>query len=145
MLQPKRVRYRKTHKNRPKMKGVATTGSTLAFGDFGLRSLETAWLTARQIEAVRRVLVRHLRRGGRLWIRVFPDKPMTKKPPETRMGGGKGNVEFWAAPVRRGRILFEIGGVEEGVARQAFQEAAHKLPVPTAVVAREQFLASAEG
>jgi large subunit ribosomal protein L16 len=134
MLMPKRVKYRKAHRGR--MKGKAQRGAEVSFGEFGLQALEPAWITSRQIEAARRAIVRHVRRGGKLWIRVFPDKPVTEKPAETRMGSGKGNVEYWVAVVKPGRVLFEITGVEEGVARAAFRLAAQKLPIKTQFVSR---------
>ncbi|MBE0430887.1 MAG: 50S ribosomal protein L16 [Dehalococcoidia bacterium] len=136
MLQPKRVKYRKVHRGR--MKGSAHSGDTIAFGDFGLRAEESAWLTARQIEATRRVLVRRLQRGGKLWIRVFPDKSVTKKPAETRMGSGKGAPDHWVAVVRRGRIIFELAGVDEKIAADAVHLASYKLPIATSFVARER-------
>ncbi len=129
MLQPKRVKYRKAHRGR--LKGAAQTGNTLSFGEFGLRAVEGSWITARQIEAARRAIVHHLRRGGKLWIRVFPDKPVTKKPAETRMGSGKGPLEHWVAVVKPGRMLFEISGVKEDVAKEAMRLASHKLPIDT--------------
>jgi len=135
MLQPKRVKYRKTHLGR--LRGKATSGNTLAFGDFGLQAEENAWITARQIEAARRSIVHYVRRGGKLWVRIFPDKAITKKPAETRMGGGKGSPEYWAAGVKRGRILFEIAGIKEEAAREAFRLASHKLPIKTRFVRRE--------
>lgn len=135
MLQPKRVKYRKAHRGR--LKGKASSGNTLVFGDFGLQAEEAAWITARQIEAARRVFVRFLRRGGQMWIRVFPDKPVSKKPAETRMGGGKGAPEFWVAVVKPGRILFEIEGIKEDIAREAARLAAHKLPIAVKFVMRE--------
>ncbi|MEE8637185.1 MAG: 50S ribosomal protein L16 [Dehalococcoidia bacterium] len=136
MLQPKRVKYRKVHRGR--MKGSAQAGDTIAFGDFGMRAQESAWVTARQIEATRRVLVRSLHRGGKLWIRIFPDKAVTKKPAETRMGSGKGAHDHWVAVVRRGRILFELAGVDEELASEAARLASHKLPVATSFVRRER-------
>lgn len=136
MLQPKRVKYRKVHRGR--RKGLAQSGDTIAFGDYGLRAEEPAWITARQIEATRRVLVRHLQRGGKLWIRVFPDKSVTKKPAETRMGSGKGAPDHWVAVVKRGRILFEISGVKENVASEAVHSASYKLPIATSFVTREK-------
>jgi large subunit ribosomal protein L16 len=136
MLQPKRVKYRKVH--RGTMKGSAQSGDTIVFGEFGMRAEESAWLTARQIEATRRVLVRRLQRGGKMWIRVFPDKSVTKKPAETRMGGGKGAPDHWVAVVRRGRILFELAGVNEQMAQEASQLASHKLPIATSFVRRER-------
>ncbi len=135
MLQPRRVKYRKQQRGR--LKGKATSGNTLAFGDFGLQALEPAWITARQIEAARRAIVHHARRGGKIWIRIFPDKPVTARPPETRMGGGKGAVDHWVAVVKRERILFEIGGVPEEVAREALRLASHKLPIATRIVTRQ--------
>ncbi len=119
------------------MKGEAMSGNTLTFGDYGLQAEEAAWLTARQIEAARRVLVRFLRRGGQMWIRIFPDKPVSKKPAETRMGGGKGAPEFWVAVVKPGRILYEIEGIKEDSAREAARLAAHKLPISVKFVTRE--------
>jgi large subunit ribosomal protein L16 len=136
VLQPKRVKYRKVHRGR--LKGSAQSGDTVVFGDFGMRAEESAWVTARQIEATRRVFVRHLHRGGKLWIRVFPDKSVTKKPAETRMGGGKGAPEEWVAVVKRGRILFELADVKEDVASEAARLASHKLPIATSFVARER-------
>ena len=138
MLQPKRLKYRKLHtiiKN-----GVATRGSTLAFGDWGLKSLQTARISSRQIEASRRAMVRYMRRGGKVWIRIFPDRPETKKPLETRMGKGKGNVEQWVAPVKRGKLMFELAGVQEDVAREALRLAANKLPVSTRIVGRDDYI-----
>src|SRR6186713_3681126 len=129
MLMPKRVKYRKTQRGR--MKGIALRGSTLAFGDFGLKALEPGWVTNRQIEAARVTLARSVKRGGKIFIRIFPDKPVTKKPAETRMGKGKGNPEFWVAVVKPGRILFELEGVTPDVAKQAFRLAGSKLPVRT--------------
>ncbi len=136
MLQPKRVKYRKVHRGR--RKGSAQRGDTIAFGDFGMRAEEAAWLTARQIEATRRVFVRQLHRGGKLWIRVFPDKSVTKKPAETRMGGGKGAPEEWVAVVKRGRILFELADVKEDVASEAARLASYKLPIATSFVKKEK-------
>jgi large subunit ribosomal protein L16 len=134
MLMPKRVKYRKAHRGR--MKGKAYRGADVSFGDYGLQALEPAWITSRQIEAARRAIVRHVRRGGKLWIRIFPDKPVTTKPAETRMGSGKGNVDHWVAVVKPGRVLFEITGVEEPSAREAFRLAAQKLPIKTQFVSR---------
>jgi large subunit ribosomal protein L16 len=119
------------------MRGKAHAGSTIAFGEFGLQAQEAAWLTSRQIEAARRVIVRYLRRGGQMWIRVFPDKPVTKKPAETRMGSGKGAPDHWVAVVRPGRMLYEIGGIKENMAREAFHLASYKLPIATRFVAKE--------
>ena len=135
MLQPKRVKYRKTHKGH--RRGKAQAGNTVAFGDFGLQALESAWLTSRQIEAARRAMTRHIRRGGNIWIRIFPDKPVTKKPAETRMGSGKGAPDHWVAIVKPGRILFEMGGVGEEVAKGAMRLASYKLPINTRFVAKE--------
>jgi len=135
VLQPKRVKHRKVHRGR--LKGKAHSGNFVAFGDFGLRAEESAWVTARQIEAARRVIVRYLRRGGQMWIRIFPDKPVTKKPAETRMGSGKGPPDHWVAVVRPGRMLFEIGGIKENMAREALHLASYKLPIGTRFVAKE--------
>ena len=135
MLAPKRVKYRKTFKGRTK--GIARRGNTVAFGEFGLMSLSPGWITNRQIEAARVAMTRHMKRGGKVWIRIFPDKPITKKPAETRMGKGKGNPESWVAVVKPGRVMFEVEGVDEAVARRAMQLAAAKLPVRTRIVNRE--------
>jgi len=135
VLQPKRVKYRKVHRGR--MKGVSHRGINIAFGDFALRADETAWITARQIEAARRVLVRYLRRGGRMWIRIFPDKVVTKKPAETRQGGGKGAPDHWVSVVKRGRIMFELAGIEEKMAREAAHLAGYKLPIATSFTKKE--------
>ncbi len=135
MLQPKRVKYRKSHKGR--RRGEAQAGNTIVFGDFGLQALESAWVTSRQIEAARRAMTRYIRRGGKIWIRIFPDKPVTRKPAETRMGGGKGALDHWVAVVKPGRILFEMGGVGEEVARGAMRLASYKLPIGTKFVAKE--------
>ncbi|HHM24368.1 MAG TPA: 50S ribosomal protein L16 [Bacteroidetes bacterium] len=132
MLMPKRVKYRKQQRGR--MKGKAVRGSQLSFGSYGLKALEPAWITSRQIEAARIAITRHVKRGGKLWIRIFPDKPVTKKPLETRMGKGKGNPEFWVAVVKPGRILFEMEGVPLEVAREAMRLASHKLPIKTKFV-----------
>ena len=134
MLQPKRTKFRKAHRGR--RAGVASAGNAVAFGDYGLQALAACWLSARQIEAGRRAITRYVRRGGKLWIRVFPDKPITKKPAETRQGSGKGPVEFWAAVVKPGRIIYEIAGVREETAREAMRLAAHKLPISTRFVGR---------
>lgn len=134
MLQPKRVKYRKV--NRGHLRGEATSGNTVVFGDFGLMAEESAWLTARQIEAARRVLVRYVRRGGKLWLRIFPDKVATKKPAETRMGGGKGSPDHWVAVVKRGRIIFEMGGITESLAREAMHLASYKLPIATSFITK---------
>jgi len=125
MLSPKRTKYRKQQRGR--MKGKATRGNRISFGEYGLVALEPAWITARQIEASRRVMSRYVRRGGQIWIRIFPDKPVTRKPAETRMGSGKGNPEYWVCVVKPGRVLFEMGGVPEATAREAMRLAAHKL------------------
>ena len=135
MLMPKRVKYRKVHRGR--RRGVASRGNQVGFGDYGLQALGPAWLNSRQIEAARRAIVRYLRRGGKLWIRVFPDHPVTARAAETRMGGGKGSVEFWAAVVRPGLMLFEVAGVSESEAREAMRLASQKLPIPTQFVRRE--------
>jgi len=135
MLMPKKVKYRKQQRGR--MAGKAWRGSELSFGDYGLKAMECAWITDRQIEAARIAMTRFIKRGGKVWIRLFPDKPITKKPAETRMGKGKGAPEQWVAVVRPGKILFEMEGVEHSVAQQAMRLAAHKLPIPTRFVARE--------
>jgi len=135
MLQPKRVKYRKAHKGR--RKGSAQAGNTTVFGDYGLQALESAWLTGEQIEAARRAITRYIRRGGKVWIRVFPDKPVTKKPAETRMGSGKGAPDHWVAVVKPGRILFELAGVGEKTAKEAIRLASHKLPISTKFVVRD--------
>lgn len=134
MLQPKRTKYRKQFKGRNN--GVATRGTKVSFGEFGLKTLEHGQITARQIEAARRAMSRHIKRGGKVWIRVFPDKPITKKPLEVRQGSGKGNVEYWVALVQPGRVMFEIEGVSEDLAREALGLAAAKLPVRTVFVTR---------
>jgi len=136
VLMPKRVKYRKHHRGR--MKGMARRGNKVSFGEYGLQALEPCWMTSRQIEAARRAIVRHVRRSGKLWIRVFPDKPVTKRPAETRMGKGKGNVDHWVAVVKPGRMLFEISGVSEESARSAMRLASHKLPIQTRFVTREE-------
>lgn len=134
MLVPKKTKYRKQHKGR--IKGVAKSGATLAFGAFGMKALEPDRLTARQIEAARRAISRHMKRQGKVWIRVFPDVPVSKKPLEVRMGSGKGSPEFWAARVRPGRIMFELDGVSETIAREALELAAAKLPIKTKFIKR---------
>ena len=134
MLQPKRTKYRKMHRGH--LRGNAQVGNQVAFGDFGLKATSHAWVTARQIEAARRAIPRHFRRGGQVWIRVFPDKPITSKPAETRMGGGKGAVDFWAAVVKPGRILFEVSGIGQDMAREALRLASQKLPVATTMISR---------
>ena len=136
MLMPKRTKFRKQH--RGKRRGAAQSGNSVAFGDFGLQAQSNGWVDARQIEAARRAITGTLRRGGKVWIRVFPDKPVSKKPIETRMGKGKGNVEEWVAVVRRGFVLFEIAGVSEDAARAAFRHAHHKLSVKTKVISRTE-------
>ena len=135
MLQPKRTKFRKQMKG--KNRGLAQRGSTVAFGVFGLKAIGRGRLTARQIEAARRAMTRHVKRGGKIWIRVFPDKPITKKPLEVRQGKGKGNVEYWVAQIQPGRVLYEMEGVAEDVAREAFRLAAAKLPIATAFVSRQ--------
>ncbi len=134
MLQPKRTKYRKVQKGRNR--GLATTGNKVSFGEYGLKAVGRGRLTARQIEAARRAMTRHIKRGGKIWIRVFPDKPITKKPLEVRQGKGKGNVEYWVAQIQPGRMLYEMEGVAEDVARQAFKLAAAKLPFKTTFVTR---------
>jgi large subunit ribosomal protein L16 len=136
MLQPKKVKHRKVHKGR--MRGKAYRGSSLSFGDFGLKAVGHGRVTARQIEAARIAMTRYVKRGGKVWIRIFPDKPITKKPAETRMGKGKGNPEEWVAVVKPGRILYEMEGVDEKTARAALRLAAHKLPIETRFVVREE-------
>ena len=136
MLQPRRVKYRKVHRGR--MRGLAIRGSSIAFGEFGIQAMEPAWINGRQIEAARRAMTRHVRRGGQIWIRIFPHKSYTKKPLETRQGSGKGNVEGWVAVIKPGRILFEIAGVPEDAARRAMRLAQDKLPIRTQIVAREE-------
>ncbi len=135
MLAPKRIKYRKTFKGRTK--GIARRGNTVAFGEFGLMTLSPGWISNRQIEAARVAMTRHMKRGGKVWIRIFPDKPITKKPAETRMGKGKGNPESWVAVVKPGRVMLEVEGVEESVARRAMQLAAANVPVRTRLVKRE--------
>lgn len=136
MLAPKKVKFRKMQKGR--MNGIAYRGGTVSFGEYGLKVLEPAWITARQIEAARVAIMRQAKKGCKLWIRIFPDKPITRKPAETRMGKGKGNPEFWVAVVKPGRVLFEISGVSEEVAKEAFELASHKLPVKTKFVKRQE-------
>lgn len=135
MLLPKRVKYRKQFRGR--MKGKANRGNTVSHGDFGLQALEPAWITNRQIEAARIAMTRYIKRGGQVWIKIFPDKPVTAKPAETRMGSGKGSPEYWVAVVKPGRIMFEMGGVSEEVAKEAMRLASHKLPIKTKFVKRE--------
>jgi large subunit ribosomal protein L16 len=134
MLTPKRVKWRRQHRGR--MRGKAMVGNTLTFGEFGLQALEPVWMTNRQIEAARIAMTRHIKRGGKVWIKIFPDKSVTKKPAEVRMGSGKGNPEFWVAVVRPGRIMFEIAGVPETVAREALRLASNKLPIATKFITR---------
>ena len=136
MLMPKRVKYRKQFRGR--MRGMAKGGTQLLQGEFGLQATEAGWITSRQIEAVRRAIVRQMRRRGRYWIRIFPDKPVTAKPAETRMGKGKGAVDHWVAVVKPGRIMFEVAGVPEDVAREALRRGGYKLPIKTQVVSREE-------
>lgn len=136
MLMPKRVKYRKAQRGR--CKGIATSGCRLTFGEYGLQALEPGWITNRQIEAGRMAITRHIKRGGKLWIRIFPDKPVTKKPAETRMGKGKGSPEYWVAVVKPGRILYELAGVTKEAAQEAMRLTAHKLPIKTRFVVREK-------
>jgi large subunit ribosomal protein L16 len=138
MLAPKRVKHRKTHKGR--MRGAAQRGSKVSFGEYGLQALEPTWITNRQIEAARVAMTRHIKRGGKVWIRIFPDKPITSKPAETRMGKGKGNPETWVAVVKPGRIMFELEGVTEDVAKRAMELAAAKLPIKCKFIVRDQQL-----
>lgn len=140
MLQPKRVKYRKNHKGR--RQGKAHAGNTVTFGDFGLQALEPASVTDRQIEAARRAITHYVRRGGSVWIRIFPDKPISKKPAETRMGGGKGLPDHWVAVVKPGRIMFEMGGIDEAVAKEAMRLAAHKLPIDAKFVKKATSVAA---
>lgn len=136
MLSPRRTKFRKQQRGR--MRGTATRGNKVNFGEFALQALEPAWITSRQIEAGRRAMTRYIRRGGKIWIRVFPDKPVTMRPAETRMGSGKGSPEYWVAVVKPGRVLFEIGGVPEPTAREAMRLASYKLPIKTKVITREE-------
>lgn len=142
MLMPKRVKYRKRHKGR--MRGLAHRGNSVSFGDYGLMALEPCWITNRQIEAARRTITGYVKRGGKVWIRIFPDKPVTSKPAETRMGGGKGSVDHWVAVVKPGRIMFELGGVREELATEALRRAAQKMPIKCKIVAREDVESSSE-
>ena len=135
MLLPKRVKYRRVQRGR--LKGKALRGNTVTYGDFGLQALEPAWVTSNQIEAARIAMTRYIKRGGQVWIKIFPDKPITEKPAETRMGSGKGSPEYWVAVVKPGRVMFEIGGVPEDLAREAMRLAAHKLPIKCKFVAKE--------
>ena len=143
MLQPKRVKHRK--QQRGKRRGMALVGNEVSFGEFGIQALEPGWITARQIEAARRTITHHLKRGGKVWIRIFPDKSVTAKPAETRMGSGKGAPDHWVAVVRPGRVMFEIGGVREELAKEALRLAGHKLPVDTKFVVKEEVGAGAHG
>ncbi|MBI4288295.1 MAG: 50S ribosomal protein L16 [Chloroflexi bacterium] len=138
MLQPKRVKWRRSHRGR--RKGEATAGNTLQFGDFGLQAMRVAWITSRQIEAARRAMTHYVKRGGKVWIRVFPDKPVSKKPLETRMGGGKGTPDHWVAVVKPGRIMFEMGEIREDMAREAMRLASDKLPIPVKFLCRHEHL-----
>ena len=140
MLSPKRVKYRKKHKGR--MRGQSQRGNKVSFGEFGLQAAEPAWISNRQIEAARVAMTRHIKRGGKVWIRIFPDKPITQKPAETRMGKGKGNPEGWVAVVKPGRVMFELEGVPEAVARRAMELAAAKLPIKTRFLVREHQIGS---
>ena len=142
MFQPKRIKFRKMHRGR--RRGAAQTGNQVTFGDYGLKATSTAWITSRQIEAARRAITRHFRRGGRVWIRVFPDKPITSKPAETRMGSGKGNVDYWVAVVKPGRVMFEVAGIREEMAKEALRLASQKLSVSTAVVTRNDMQQASE-
>ena len=143
MLMPKRVKYRKVHRGR--MKGKAMRGNELAYGEYGIKALEPCWITSNQIEAARRAMTRYIRRGGNIWIKIFPDKPVTEKPAETRMGSGKGVPEYWVAVVKPGRVLFEMGGVSEEVAREAMRLASMKLPIKTKFVMKDKDGDSNEG
>jgi large subunit ribosomal protein L16 len=136
MLMPKRVKHRKVHRGR--RRGVAKGGTEVNFGEYGIQALEEAWITSRQIESARIAITRAVKRGGKVWITIFPDKPVTQKPAETRMGSGKGNPEFWVAVVKPGRVMFELAGVDEELAREAMRKAGHKLPVKTRFVKREE-------
>jgi large subunit ribosomal protein L16 len=136
MLMPKRVKFRRQH--RPGLKGKAKGGAEIHFGDYGLQALEPAWITSRQIEAARIAMTRYIKRGGKVWIRIFPDRPITQKPAETRMGSGKGAPEYWVAVVKPGRIMFELAGVSEEVAKEAMRLAAHKLPIKTRFISRKE-------
>lgn len=135
-LMPKRSKHRKMQKGRNR--GKATRGTTVAYGEYGLQTLEAGWITSNQIEAARIAMTRFIKRGGKVWIKIFPDKPITKKPAETRMGSGKGSLEYWVAPVKPGRIMFEMAGVSEEIAREAFRLAAHKLPVKTKFIVADK-------
>jgi large subunit ribosomal protein L16 len=143
MLMPKRAKFRKQFRGR--MKGRATRGAEVSFGEYGLQALEPCWMSSRQIESARRVIVRHVRRHGKYWIRIFPDKPVTKKPAETRMGKGKGSVEYYVAVIKPGRVLFEISGLDEQLSHEVLKQAGHKLPIKTQVVARFDLESGVEG
>ena len=136
MLMPKRTKYRRVQRGR--MKGAASRGNKIAYGEFGIQAMEPGWITGNQIEAARVAMTRYTKRGGQVWIKIFPDKPVTKKPAETRMGSGKGSPEFWVAVVKPGRVMFEIAGVSEEVAREALRLASHKLPIKTKIIARTE-------
>ena len=136
MLLPKRVKYRRVHRGR--LTGKAMRGNTVTYGDYGLQATEPAWISSRQIEAARIAMTRYIKRGGQVWIKIFPDKPITQKPAEARMGSGKGSPEYWVAVVKPGRVMFEIGGVSEELAREAFRLASHKLPIKTKFVVKEK-------
>ena len=136
MLLPKRVKYRRVHRGR--LTGKAMRGNTVTYGDYGLQATEPAWISSRQIEAARIAMTRYIKRGGQVWIKIFPDKPITQKPAETRMGSGQGSPEYWVAVVKPGRVMFEIGGVSEELAREAFRLASHKLPIKTKFVVKEK-------
>ena len=136
MLLPKRVKYRRVHRGR--LTGTATRGNTVTYGDFGLQALEPAWITSNQIEAARIAMTRYIKRGGQVWIKIFPDKPITEKPAETRMGSGKGSPEYWVAVVKPGRVMFEIGGVSEELAREAMRLAANKLPIKCKFITKQE-------
>lgn len=137
MLSPKKVKYRKRQKGR--LKGISSRGNKVSFGEYGLKAITAGRITARQIEAARRTITRYIKRGGKLWIRIFPDYPVTKKPAETRMGSGKGNPEYWVAIVKPGRVMFEISGIQEDAVKEAFRLASHKLPVKTMIIKKEVF------
>ena len=143
MLMPKRVKYRRVHRGR--MTGVATRGNKVAYGDFGIQALEPGWITGNQIEAARIAMTRYTKRGGQVWIKIFPDKPVTEKPAETRMGSGKGSPEYWVSVVKPGRVMFEIAGVSEEVAREALRLASHKLPIKSKIAKREDLQAQEVG
>lgn len=136
MLMPKRVKYRRVHRGR--MKGTAQRGSTVTYGDYGLQALEPAWITANQIEAARVAMTRYIKRGGNVWIKIFPDKPVTTKPAETRMGSGKGSPEYWVSVVKPGKVLFEIAGIDEATAKEAMRLASNKLPIKCKFIAKEE-------